>query len=104
VPDIREMIGKEVEVIANGVSYKGTLVEVSDTEVHLKTMLQWVALPTASVGQIKLLKMTMQTVAESVEEPEEINEWHMIEEIDQAGGQDRTHTDNDDQGRSHGEE
>jgi hypothetical protein len=104
VPDIREMIGKEVEVIANGVSYKGTLVEVSDTEVHLKTMLQWVALPTASVGQIKLLKMTMQTVAESVEEPEEINEWHMIEEIDQTGGQDRTHTDNDDQGRSHGEE
>jgi len=52
--DIRELLGKEVEILANGMSYRGTLVEVSDTEVHLKTPMQWVALPASSVGQVKL--------------------------------------------------
>ncbi len=47
------MLNKEVEVIANGVSYTGVLMEVSETEVHLKTTLQWVSLPVASVSQIK---------------------------------------------------
>ena len=54
MPDIQSMLNKEVEVIANGVSYTGVLIEVSETEVHLKTTLQWVSLPTASVSQIKL--------------------------------------------------
>lgn len=54
MPEIREMIGKEVEVIANGISYRGTLVEVSDSEVHLKTMMQWLALPASSVTTVKL--------------------------------------------------
>ncbi len=53
MPDISELVGKEVEVLANGMSYRGTLVEVSDTEVHLKTSMQWVALPASSVSQIK---------------------------------------------------
>jgi hypothetical protein len=54
MPDIQSMLNKEVEVIANGVSYTGVLVEVSETEVHLKTTLQWISLPTAAVLQIKL--------------------------------------------------
>lgn len=49
-----DLIGKEVEVIANGMKYRGTLIEVSDAEVHLKTMMQWLALPATSVSQIKL--------------------------------------------------
>ncbi len=53
MPDIIEMIGKEVEVIANGVSYKGVLVEVSETEVHLKGMLGYVSLPTSSVTEVR---------------------------------------------------
>ncbi len=53
MPDIQSMLNKEVEVIANGVSYTGVLIEVSETEVHLKTTLQWVSLPTASVSQIR---------------------------------------------------
>ncbi len=53
MPDIQNMLNKEVEVIANGVSYTGVLMEVSETEVHLKTTLQWVSLPAASVSQIK---------------------------------------------------
>jgi hypothetical protein len=98
------MIGKEVEVIANGVSYKGTLVEVSDAEVHLKTMLQWVSLPTASVGQVRLLERERQNVTERAEEPEEINDWNMVEEIDEAGGRDRHQKNSDDQGRTGREE
>ena len=54
MPDIQSMLNKEVVVIANGVSYTGVLVEVSETEVHLKTTLQWISLPTTSVLQIKL--------------------------------------------------
>jgi limonene-1,2-epoxide hydrolase len=53
MPDIIEMIGKEVEVIANGMSYKGVLIEVSDTEVHLKGMLGYVSLPTSGVTEVR---------------------------------------------------
>jgi hypothetical protein len=52
--ELYTMIGKEVEVIANGVVYKGVLIEVSESEVHLKGQLQWIALPASSVSQIKL--------------------------------------------------
>jgi len=52
--ELYTMIGKEVEVIANGIMYKGVLIEVSETEVHLKGQLQWIALPASSVSQIKL--------------------------------------------------
>ncbi len=54
MPDIQSMIGKEVEVIANGVTYTGVLIEVSDTEVHLKGSMQWISLPASSVSVVKL--------------------------------------------------
>ncbi len=53
MPDIREMMGKEVELIANGVAYRGVLIEVSDAEVHIKTSMQWISLPASSVTSIK---------------------------------------------------
>jgi hypothetical protein len=86
MPDLRDMIGKEVEVLANGMSYRGTLVEVSDTEVHLKTMLQWVALPASSVGQIRLQEKAKLAVAETIDVPEEVSDWQAIEEADPAEG------------------
>lgn len=52
--NIQSLIGKEVEVMANGMKYAGTLIEVSDTEVHIRTPLQWVALPAESVSTVKL--------------------------------------------------
>jgi hypothetical protein len=52
--DIQGMIGKEVDVIANGMKYTGTLIEVSDVEVHLKTSMQWIALPVSSVSEVRL--------------------------------------------------
>ncbi len=56
MPDIQNMIGKEVTVTANGVNYTGILMEVSDEEVHLKGSFQWIALPMSSVVAIALKK------------------------------------------------
>ncbi len=52
--DIQSMIGKEVEVIASGTTYRGVLIEVSDTDVHIRTSMQWVSLPVSSVSAVKL--------------------------------------------------
>jgi hypothetical protein len=54
VPDIQSMIGKEVEVISNGMRYAGVLIEVSDSEVHLKGSFQYVSLPVSTVSEMKL--------------------------------------------------
>jgi hypothetical protein len=54
MPDIQSMIGKEVEVVANGMLYTGVLIEVSDVEVHLKGAFQWISLPVSAVSDMKL--------------------------------------------------
>ncbi len=54
MPDIQSMIGKEVEVIANGMTYRGVLIEVSDTDVNLKSTMQWMSLPASSVSSVRL--------------------------------------------------
>jgi len=54
--DLERMIGKEVVVAANGVDYTGVLIEVSDTEVHLKGPFQWITLAMSSVNGISLKK------------------------------------------------
>jgi len=51
--ELYTMIGKEVEVFANGTVYKGVLMEVSESEVHLKGQLQWITLPASSVSDIR---------------------------------------------------
>jgi hypothetical protein len=56
MPDIQEMIGKEVEVISNGMSYRGRLIELSETEVHIKSQLQYVSLPASSVTAVRLVE------------------------------------------------
>jgi hypothetical protein len=54
MPEIQSMIGKEVDVIANGTKYTGTLIEVSEAEVHIKSSMQWIALPVSSVSEVRL--------------------------------------------------
>jgi hypothetical protein len=54
MPDIQSLIGKEVEVIANGMKYTGVLIEVSDVEVHLKGSFQWLTFSISSVSDIRL--------------------------------------------------
>lgn len=54
--DIQAMMNKEVEVSANGVTYTGILIEVSEKEVYLKNAMQWITLPTSAIGEIRLKK------------------------------------------------
>jgi len=54
MPDIQSMMGKEVEVISNGMMYTGVLIEVSDVEVHLKGSFQYISLPVTDVSEMKL--------------------------------------------------
>jgi hypothetical protein len=71
MPDIQEMLGKEVEVIANGLSYRGMLVEVSDTEVHIKSRLQYVSLPASSVTEVRLVVGSSRQWSDTFEVPQE---------------------------------
>ena len=66
--DMQTMIGKEVDVIANGMKYTGTLIEVSDVEVHLKSSMQWIALPVSSVSEVRLK-------GSETREPERFGDW-----------------------------
>ena len=54
MPEIQNMIGKEVEVMANGMKYTGVLIEVSDAETHLKGPFQWITLATSSISEMRL--------------------------------------------------
>ncbi|MDH4163453.1 MAG: hypothetical protein OEW15_12295 [Nitrospirota bacterium] len=107
MPDLMQMIGKEVEIIANGMSYRGTLIEVTESEVNVKTLLQWLSLPASSVSSIKLAEKRSTAVAdkltvtidgademdaaegtveaEIVEDAEEIEIIDDFEEVDEPG-------------------
>jgi hypothetical protein len=50
---MRELMGKEVEVITPDVVYKGILVEVGETEVYIRSESGWLAIPVANVAEIK---------------------------------------------------
>ncbi len=54
MPELHTMLGKEVEVMANGLTYTGVLMSVTDNEVYLKGMLQWFFIPTNTVNTINL--------------------------------------------------
>lgn len=67
MPDIQAMIGKKVEVSANGIIYSGELIEVSDVEVYLKGSMQWLSLPASSVSEIRLTEPEPSKIAMSSE-------------------------------------
>jgi len=69
--EIRELVGAEVEVFANGMVYRGTLIEVSDTEVHLKGSLGYVSLPASSVGEIRRVERSAPPWAATFDVPVE---------------------------------
>jgi hypothetical protein len=47
-----ELIGKNVVVEANGIIYRGVLVEINDKEVHLQTEMGWITIPVYNVNNI----------------------------------------------------
>ena len=87
MPDIMSMIGREVEVVANGTVYKGTLIEVSESEVHLKMLLQWLSLPASSVMEIRLAEKPlpggMGATFPVAGQDDDVEEIHDVEEIEE---------------------
>lgn len=69
--DILQMIGKEVEVVSNGMLYRGTLVEVSDTTVHLKSQFQYLSLPVSGVTEVRLAEGSRRQWSDTFEVPKE---------------------------------
>ncbi len=51
--EIKYLIGKEVEVVANGIVYRGRLIEVGIEEVYLKGDTGWITLMTADIDDIR---------------------------------------------------
>lgn len=51
--DIQNMLGREVDLFANGIIYRGELVEVSDESIFLKTPAQWIELPLSAVSNVR---------------------------------------------------
>lgn len=45
--------GKQVEVVYQGITYKGKLVGASDSEVYLQTLNEWVTLPMEGVTEVR---------------------------------------------------
>lgn len=50
---MQELTGKEVEVLAEGIIYRGVLVEIGETEVYLRSESGWIVLPIEKVGEIR---------------------------------------------------
>lgn len=47
------LIGQEVEVMSDGMLYRGRLIEVSETEVFLQGELGWIQLSVEKVTEIR---------------------------------------------------
>ena len=50
---MHELTGKEVEVRTADISYKGVLVEIGETEIHLRAETGWIVVPVEKVVEIK---------------------------------------------------
>jgi ferredoxin-fold anticodon binding domain-containing protein len=49
---LRELIGKEVEIVANGIVYKGTLKDVSEQAVSMLSTSGWLEIMMSSINRI----------------------------------------------------
>jgi hypothetical protein len=54
--DVRYLVGKDVEVVAHGIVYRGRLIEIGIEEVFLKGETGWITLMTADVGDIREMR------------------------------------------------
>lgn len=48
-----DLLGKYVEVIANGITYTGKLVEIGEEDVYLEAESGWVVIPVERVAVIR---------------------------------------------------
>jgi hypothetical protein len=51
--EVRYLVGKDVEVEANGIIYRGRLIEIGMEEVYLKGVTGWITLMTGDIDDIR---------------------------------------------------
>jgi hypothetical protein len=51
--EVINLIGKNVEVMALDVIYRGRLAEIAETEVHIETELGWVVIPVSHIAFVR---------------------------------------------------
>ncbi|MBI5142165.1 MAG: hypothetical protein HZA20_08260 [Nitrospirae bacterium] len=52
--DYFQLIGNNVEVIADGMVYRGRLIEIGETDLHLETDGGWLTIPVERVSSVEL--------------------------------------------------
>jgi len=50
---LENLMGQKVEVLYEGIVYRGILVGTSDDEIHLQTLMEWVSLPLDQIVSVK---------------------------------------------------
>ncbi|MEF9476239.1 MAG: hypothetical protein L0958_06095 [Candidatus Mariimomonas ferrooxydans] len=53
---IRDLIGKEVEVNTIETVYRGVLIEIGDTEIHLQSPYGWITISLDKIAEIKAVE------------------------------------------------
>lgn len=51
--ELENLKGQKVEVIYEGIVYKGVLVGTSEDEIHIQTAMEWVSLPLERIASVK---------------------------------------------------
>jgi hypothetical protein len=51
--EVGYLVGKNVEVVANGIIYRGRLIEIGMEEVYLKGVTGWITLMTHDIDDIR---------------------------------------------------
>lgn len=50
---MQELIGKEVEVSAEDILYKGVLIEIGETEMYLLSDSGWIVVPVEKIADVR---------------------------------------------------
>lgn len=50
---LKKLEGKEVEVVSQGIIYRGKLMGASENEVYLQSLTDWIALPMQDITDVR---------------------------------------------------
>ena len=50
---LENLMGQKVEVIYEGIVYRGVLMAATADEIHLQTLMEWISLPIEGITDVK---------------------------------------------------
>ncbi len=53
---MQELVGREVEVSTMETIYRGTLIEIGETEIYLQSQYGWITIPIEKVADVKAVE------------------------------------------------